>query len=160
MFSRVELIPIGIIHTPFKETDNMPIQPFNGKNIKGSIELYPDYVDGLTDIEGFSHITLVYFFHRITETRLLVKPFMDNEFHGIFATRSPARPNAIGLSTVRLLSVENNILFIEDVDILDGTPLIDIKPFFPQFDNRELERIGWLDGKENIYQVKSDKRFI
>jgi tRNA (adenine37-N6)-methyltransferase len=158
-YKTIGLKPIGVIHSPFKEIGNMPIQPLNAEKIEGSIELYLEYSDGLNDLEGFSHITLIYFFHKVTETKLLVKPFMDDEIHGIFATRSPVRPNPIGISTVRLSGIDKNILYIEDVDILDGTPLLDIKPFFPQFDNRDIERTGWLTGKENIYQVKSDNRF-
>jgi tRNA-Thr(GGU) m(6)t(6)A37 methyltransferase TsaA len=110
-------------------------------------------------LEGFSHIILVYHFHRIKNINLLVKPFMDDLIHGIFATRSPARPNTIGISTVHLININENILNIEDIDILDGTPLFDIKPFYPQFDNRNVENTGWLKGKENNFDVKSDERF-
>jgi len=159
MFKQIIFNPIGFIHSPFNDIQDMPIQPSNGKGVKGTIELNKEYVEGLKDIEGFSHITLIYYLHKITEAKLLVKPFMDNELHGIFATRAPVRPNAIGISTVLLLKVENNILHIQDIDILDGTPLLDIKPFFPQFDNRNAERVGWLTNKENIYNVRSDERF-
>jgi tRNA-Thr(GGU) m(6)t(6)A37 methyltransferase TsaA len=159
MESKIQFKQIGIIHSPLITIENMPIQPLNGEAIKATVELFPDYLVGLLDLEGFSHIILIYFFHKISEPKLLVKPFMDDQIHGIFATRSPVRPNPIGISTVRLKSVENNILYIENVDILDETPLLDIKPFFPQFDNRTAERIGWLAGKENIYNIKSDNRF-
>ena len=151
--------PIGIIHSPFKEVGNMPIQPLNGKCIKGTIELFPEFTGGLKDLEGFSHVILIYFFHMITEPKLLVKPFMDDEIHGIFATRAPVRPNPIGISTVNLICINKNILEIENIDILDGTPLLDIKPFYPQFDNRNVEHSGWLTSKENNYEIKSDERF-
>ena len=135
--------PIGVLHSPFSKIENMPIQPLNGENIKGYVEIFPEYTVGLQDLDGFSHITLIYYFHKISDVRLMVKPFMDNEFHGVFATRSPARPNKIGISTVRLLGIENNTLQIENVDFLNGTPLLDIKPFYPAFDNRIAERVGW-----------------
>lgn len=151
--------PIGIIHSPFTEVSGVPIQPLNAKGIKGTVELYPDFVEGLKDIEGFSHIILIYHFHLISKFSLKVVPFMDNEEHGIFATRSPARPNAIGISTVRLISVDKNILHIEDVDIIDRTPLLDIKPFYPKFDNRITDKVGWLKGKENLNDTRSDNRF-
>ncbi len=151
--------PIGIIHSPFTEISGVPIQPLSAKSIKGTIELNPDFIKGLKDIEGFSHITLIYIFHLISKVSLQVIPFMDDKPHGIFATRSPSRPNPIGISTVRLISVDQNILHIEEVDIIDGTPLLDIKPFYPQFDNRITDKVGWLRGKENIDRIQSDDRF-
>lgn len=153
--------PIGIIHTPFDDINNMPIQPLAAKGIKGHIELSPEYLEGLTDLEGFSHITLLYHFHKINGYHLMVKPFMDNKEHGIFATKSPKRPNAIGYSTVKLLGVENNVIHIEMVDMLNGTPLIDIKPFFSKFDNRTNTKSGWLDNQVNILNrdLRSDTRF-
>ena len=150
---------IGIIHSPYTEISGVPIQPLNAIGIKGTIELNTVFTDGLKDIEGFSHIILVYVFHLTSKFSLQVIPFIDNKMHGIFATRSPSRPNAIGISTVRLINVDHNILHIEDDDIIDGTPLLDIKPFYPQFDNRTTDKIGWLAGKENIYGIKSDDRF-
>ncbi|MBA4312357.1 MAG: tRNA (N6-threonylcarbamoyladenosine(37)-N6)-methyltransferase TrmO [Chlorobiaceae bacterium] len=151
--------PIGIIHSPFTEISGVPIQPLNAKGIKGTIELNPDFIEGLKDIEGFSHITLIYIFHLTSKFSLQVIPFMDDKPHGIFATRSPSRPNPIGISTVRLISVERNILHIEEVDIIDGTPLLDIKPFYPKFDNRITDKVGWLKGKGNLDGVQSDNRF-
>ena len=151
--------PIGIIHSPFTKISGVPIQPLNAKGIKGTIELNPDFIEGLKDIEGFSHITLIYYFHLTSKFSLQVIPFMDTKTHGIFATRSPSRPNAIGISTVRLINVDHNILHIEDVDMIEGTPLLDIKPFYPQFDNRTTEKVGWLKGKENTDRIRSDDRF-
>ena len=153
--------PIGIIQTPHITRENMPIQPLCAKGVKAKIVLKPEYTDGLMDLEGFSHAILLYHLHESNGFDLHVKPFMDKIEHGIFATRSPRRPNAIGMSTVRILSIEDNILHVEDVDILDGTPLIDIKPFFSKFDNRTDAVSGWLDENwhEDNKTLKSDDRF-
>jgi tRNA-Thr(GGU) m(6)t(6)A37 methyltransferase TsaA len=139
----------------------MPIQPIAAEGIKGHIELLPEYVKGMKDLEGFSHITLIYRFHKITDHSLEVIPFMDNEPHGIFATKAPKRPNAIGISTVKLIGIDGNIIYIEQVDMLDGTPLIDIKPFYPRYDNRENVRIGWLEKNKDmpLNKLRSDERF-
>jgi tRNA-Thr(GGU) m(6)t(6)A37 methyltransferase TsaA len=160
-FLPIILNPIGIIHTPFTEINNMPIQPLAAAGVKGYIELYPEYLDGLKDIEGFSHITLLYHFHKINGFELTVTPFMDTNEHGIFATRSPKRPNAIGISTVKLIGIEGNKLYLEETDMLDGSPLIDIKPFYPRFDNRDNCRIGWLQKSElaKAEELRSDERF-
>ena len=151
--------PIGIIHSPFTEISGVPIQPLSAKGIKGTIELNPDFTEGLKDLEGFSHITLIYIFHLISKFSLQVIPFMDDKPHGIFATRSPSRPNPIGISTVRLINIDQSTLHIENVDIVDGTPLLDIKPFYPKFDNRKTDKIGWLVGKRNMHKIRSDERF-
>lgn len=153
--------PIGFIHSSFKNIDGMPVQPSGSANAKGKIVINDEFVPGLFDLEGFSHITLLYHLHKVMDYSLKVIPFIDNKSHGIFATRAPTRPNAIGLSTVRLLKIKNNILYIEDVDMLDGTPLLDIKPFYPKYDNRENVKYGWLEAMENvdINKVKSDNRF-
>jgi len=158
---QITIIPIGIIHTPFNTIEGMPIQPLAAEGVKGHIELFSGYIEGLTDLEGFSHITLMYHLHEINGYDLLVKPFMDNKEHGIFATKSPKRPNAIGLSTVKLLEIQNNVIHIEMVDMLNGTPLIDIKPFYSKFDNRTNTKSGWLDNQENIptRKLRSDNRF-
>ena len=155
------LEPIGVIRTPFKDVEGMPIQPMAAEGVKGRIELNPKFMDGLKDIEGFSHLTLIYHLHKISGYKLVVTPFMDIVPHGIFATRSPKRPNAIGLSTVKLLEVKDNIIYIEQVDILDGTPLIDIKPFYPRYDNRLDVKAGWLEKNPDLPVEKlfSDKRF-
>jgi tRNA-Thr(GGU) m(6)t(6)A37 methyltransferase TsaA len=152
--------PIGIIHSPFKEPKGAPIQPAGGKGIDGTVEVFPEYAEGLEDVEGFSHIVLIYHFHLSKKSSLKVKPYLDDEVHGVFATRAPRRPNPIGISTVRLLRVEGNILYIQDVDIVDQTPLLDIKPYVPEFDVRELQRIGWLEKKvHKLRMTKDDGRF-
>jgi len=152
--------PIGIIHSPFKEPKDTPIQPAGGKGIDGTVEVFPEYAEGLKDVEGFSHIVLIYHFHLSKKSSLKVKPYLDNEVHGVFATRAPSRPNPIGISTVRLLGIEGNILHIQDVDIVDETPLLDIKPHVPEFDIREVQRIGWLEKKvHKLRMTKDDGRF-
>lgn len=152
--------PIGIIHSPFKDINGMPIQPTGAKGIKGTIEIEPEYIAGLKDVEGFSHIFLLYHFHLSEGYSLEVKPFMDDELHGVFATRAPRRPNSVGISVVRLVRIENYILHIEDVDVVDGTPLLDIKPYVPEFDVRKVERTGWLSHKaDKVDKAKADERF-
>lgn len=152
--------PIGVVHSQFKEPKNVPIQSVASKGITGTIEIYPEYIEGLTDLEGFSHIILLYHFHRIKDSSLMVKPFLDDKLHGVFATRSPARPNKIGISIVQLKGIENNILQIQDIDILDGTPLIDIKPYVPKFDCRKTAKIGWFSDKiSKLETTKDDGRF-
>lgn len=156
------LNPIGIIQTSWKDIENMPIQPFAARGAKGYIELLPEFEDGLKDLEGFSHVTLLYHFHKVDGFDLQVVPFMDDEKHGIYATRSPKRPNAIGISTVKIIGIDNNAIEIEDADMLDGSPLIDIKPFFPRYDNRVDDvKIGWLEKNKNLSvdKLKSDDRF-
>jgi putative methyltransferase, YaeB/AF_0241 family len=161
MFEDISYKPIGIIHTHYKDITGMPIQPSGADGVSGSIILRPELTSGLKDIEGFSHIILIYHFHLVTGYKLEVTPFMDRKPHGLFATRVPLRPNPIGISTVKLLKTEHNVLYIEDVDIVDGTPLLDIKPFFEKFDNRNCSRNGWLDNNRtlNIREIKSDDRF-
>jgi tRNA-Thr(GGU) m(6)t(6)A37 methyltransferase TsaA len=144
--------PIGIIHSPFKQPRGTPIQPAGARNIEGTVEIAPEYVDGLKDIEGFSHIILIYHFHLSKGYSLAVKPYMDDQSRGLFATRAPSRPNPIGISIVRLIRVKENILHIRDVDIVNGTPLLDIKP--------EVEKIGWLKETVNkLSRAKDDGRF-
>jgi tRNA-Thr(GGU) m(6)t(6)A37 methyltransferase TsaA len=159
--SEIRLESIGIIRTTYKTIENMPIQPMGAKGKKAHIELKAKFLDGLKDLEEFSYVTLLYHLHKVTDYKLKVIPFMDTEEHGVFATRSPRRPNAIGLSTVKLIGIEGNLIYIEDADILDGTPLLDIKPFFSQFDNREKAKSGWLDRKweEKHKTLTSDERF-
>jgi tRNA-Thr(GGU) m(6)t(6)A37 methyltransferase TsaA len=137
--------PIGIIHTPHTAADKTPIQPAFATGIPGTVELDPAYEAGLRDLEGFSHIWLLYVLDRAGDPRLAVKPFLEDATHGVFATRSPRRPNPLGLSVVRLVGRSDCTLRIEDVDILDGTPLLDIKPYVDRFDQREDVRCGWLD---------------
>jgi tRNA-Thr(GGU) m(6)t(6)A37 methyltransferase TsaA len=152
--------PIGVIHSPFKEPKGTPIQPAGAEGIGGRVEVFPQYTEGLKDLEGFSHIILIYHFHLAKEPALIQKPYMDTEPHGVFAIRSPSRPNPIGISVVRLVGVEGNTLHIQDVDIVDGTPLLDIKPYVPEFDARKAEKIGWLEKTvRNITASKDDGRF-
>ncbi len=152
--------PIGIIHTPYENTKNMPIQPSSAKGITGTVEIKPSFANGLKDINGFSHIILIYHFHLSNGYQLEVKPFLDENSHGVFATRAPKRPNNIGISIVKLVKVENNFLHVENIDIINGTPLLDIKPFVPGFDATVNVKIGWLAGsKHKISHQKSDGRF-
>jgi tRNA (adenine37-N6)-methyltransferase len=136
--------PIGLIHSPFTEKDKTPIQASRSEAI-GRVEIYPEFADGLKDIEALSHIYLFYVFHESQGYKLRVKPFLDDREHGIFATCYPYRPNPIGISIVKLISREDNILTVEGVDVLDGTPLLDIKPYVPDFDHRVNVRTGWYE---------------
>lgn len=145
--------PIGVIRSPFKEPVGMPIQSVAARSIAGSIELDPEYCAGLKDIAGFSHLILLYHLHLMKNPGLTVVPFLDDQPHGVFATRSPKRPNPIGLSIVRLVRIQETTLFIEDVDIVDGTPLLDIKPYVPNFDIRDDATIGWF--AKNITRVQT-----
>jgi len=137
--------PIGLIRTPHKIPSETPIQPVFSLGIRGSVLLDPEYADGLLDLDQFSHIILIYYFHRSEGARLILKPYLQDKKHGIFATRAPHRPNPIGFSVVKLIAVEKNILHIEDVDILDETPLLDIKPYVKRFDSQDNVRSGWQD---------------
>jgi tRNA-Thr(GGU) m(6)t(6)A37 methyltransferase TsaA len=152
--------PIGIVHTPFSDVEGMPIQPTAALGVPGSIVLEAEFAAGLLDLEGFSHLTLLYHLHAVRQTRLIVTPFLDDSPHGVFATRSPARPNPLGLSTVRLVAIHGCTVEIEDVDMLDGTPLLDIKPYAPAFDDRQGARVGWFSGRlDNLAKVRADPRF-
>jgi tRNA-Thr(GGU) m(6)t(6)A37 methyltransferase TsaA len=157
---KISYQPIGIIHSPFKNIKGMPIQSAGAKGIKGTIELHPAYAEGLKDLEGFSHIILLYHFHLSKSYSLTVKPFLDKDMRGVFATRAPRRPNPIGLSIVKLLGIEGCTLHIEEVDVVDGTPLLDIKPYVPKFDVKRAKRIGWLSKTVGrVYVTKADDRF-
>ena len=157
---KINYQPIGIIHSPFKDIKEMPIQPSGAANIKGRIELLPELVPGLKDLDGFSNIILIYHFHHVQGVDLTVIPFLDLQKRGLFATRAPKRPNPIGLSVVKLTGIEENSLHIENVDILDGTPLLDIKPYVPEFDHFKVERVGWLEKTvEEVRDKRSDDRF-
>lgn len=152
--------PIGIIRSPFRTVEGTPIQPAGASGVRGTIELREEFLAGLKDLDGFSHIILIYHFNLSPGYALEVKPFLDDRLRGVFATRAPKRPNPIGISVVKLIGIEGMILYIEDVDIVDGTPLLDIKPYVPQFDSRETELIGWLSGRvEAVEQSKADERF-
>ena len=137
---------IGIIHSPHKVLADIPIQPVFSTNIKGTVVVNPEFSEGLLDLQEFSHIHLFYFFHQSQKTCLHVKPFLSEMEHGIFATRSPHRPNKLGMSLVRLTKIDGHVLHVEDIDILDGTPLLDIKPYIQRFDSRGNVRSGWQDG--------------
>jgi len=154
-------IQIGTIHSPFREPGGTPIQPMAAKGIGGSVEVFDHYNEGLKDIDGFSHLILLYHFHLLSAERpLVVKPFLDERSHGVFATRAPGRPNPIGISVVRLIRVVGNILHVKDLDILDGTPLLDIKPYISEFDVTEVTKKGWIE--KNIGKLaftKDDGRF-
>jgi tRNA-Thr(GGU) m(6)t(6)A37 methyltransferase TsaA len=154
--------PIGVIRSPFKEPRGTPIQPPAAAGIAGSVKVDPAYAEGLKDLDGFSHIILLYHFHLSRPSSLQPQPFMDDEAHGVFAMRGPSRPNTIGLSVVRLIERRENVLRIEDLDIVDGTPLLDIKPYVPHFDARDTVgvRIGWLENNvKKLSTTKDDGRF-
>lgn len=154
------LKPLGIIHSPFKTVENMPIQPLAGREYEAQIEIYSEFLEGLADLEGFSHIYIIFHLNKVENYRLKVVPFLDTVERGVFSTRSPARPNPLGLSLVELISVNGNILDIRGVDMLDGSPVIDIKPYVPDFDRHNKVRRGWLEGKTESAEKKfSDSRF-
>ena len=151
---------IGTIHTPFKRKEGTPIQSSGSRGINGTIELKREYVEGLFDLDKFSHIILIYHFHKSKGFDLQVIPFLDDKPHGIFATRAPRRPNSIGFSVVKLISIKDNILEIENVDMLDGTVLLDIKPYISQFDIHTIEKSGWINNKTGYpNETTSDDRF-
>jgi tRNA-Thr(GGU) m(6)t(6)A37 methyltransferase TsaA len=149
---------IGIIHSEHTIAEETPIQPVYAKGCKGYVELYPEFVDGLRDLSGFSHIYLIYHFHKSREVKLIVKPYLQDAYRGIFSTRAPFRPNPIGLSVVELLGIEGNILHLDGVDILDGTPLLDIKPYTAKFDLRNVTKNGWQDEVDGHTARKKGKR--
>lgn len=152
--------PIGSIRSPYKEPEGTPIQTTGAKGVGGTVEILPERAEGLKDLDGFSHIILIYHFHLSKGYSLTVMPFLDDTSRGVFATRAPKRPNSIGFSVVRLVKIEGTTLYIEDVDIIDSTPLLDIKPYVPEFDAKEAERIGWLAGRaEKAAKKGADKRF-
>ncbi len=157
---KITLTPIGTIYSPHKAPEGTPIQPTAARGTPGTIILEPEFVPGLDDLDGFSYLILLYYFDRVTQTKLKVRPFLDDQPHGVFATRAPVRPNRIGLSIVRLTRIDGRTLYLEDVDILDGTPLLDIKPYVDRFDRRISENQGWLE--KNIAQLAgktADGRF-
>jgi tRNA-Thr(GGU) m(6)t(6)A37 methyltransferase TsaA len=152
--------PIGVIATPFAEPQGTPIQPGAARHKAGTVRVFPEYVEGLQDLEGFSHIFLIYFFHLSKDFSLKVKPFLDDQMRGVFATRAPSRPNPIGISLVRLESVQGDRLEVLDVDMVNGTPLLDIKPYVPEFDFGSDAKIGWLaKNLEKLRSARDDGRF-
>lgn len=154
----MNLRPIGVIHSPHTKAVGTPVQSSLAGGIEGTVEVFPEFVPGLKDLGGFERIWLVYWFDRAKEPQLEVIPYLDTVPHGLFATRAPCRPNPIGISTVRLLEVLGNLLRVDGVDILDGTPLLDIKPYLPSFDAFEAHRVGWFDGSKNM-SMRADNRF-
>ena len=157
---QINYSPIGVINSPFNSPEDMPIQGIGGKGIKATIEIYSEFADGLKDLDGFSHIILLYHMHMVEKSALIVRPFMDDKQRGIFATRSPVRPNPIGMTVVRLTEISDNLLIVEDIDMIDQTPLLDIKPCLPMIDDIQGLRLGWLTGKiDQFIDKKSDNRF-
>ncbi|MFC2029028.1 tRNA (N6-threonylcarbamoyladenosine(37)-N6)-methyltransferase TrmO, partial [Chloroflexota bacterium] len=156
----IEYESIGVIHTLFNSLEEMPIQPTSDTSGPGTIEIFPEFVEGLKDLEGFSHVYLLYHFHKVGAPKLTVTPFLDKDPRGIFATRAPSRPNPIGLSLVKLVRVENDIVYVDQMDVLNGTPLLDIKPYVPSFENVDNFRTGWLaKEKGHVRGTRSDDRF-
>jgi tRNA-Thr(GGU) m(6)t(6)A37 methyltransferase TsaA len=156
----MKIEPIGTIHTPFTQKEGMPIQPKGADGVSGTVELFEQFREGLQDLDGFSHIILVYHFHRSEGFDLKVVPFMDTTPRGVFATRAPKRPNPIGMSIVSLDRIEDGVLHVGNIDILDGTPLLDIKPLVPQFDCPQNVRTGWIEkSNDDVTTKKSDDRF-
>ena len=152
--------PIGIIHSPFSSLAEMPIQPASETSAPGTVEIFPEFAPGLKDLDGFSHIYLIYHLHKAQFSGLTVTPFLDDEPRGLFATRAPNRPNPIGLSLVKLTRIEGNILHVQNLDVLDGTPLLDIKPYVAAFEETADLRTGWLEqNKDKIRRKTSDDRF-
>ena len=157
----LRLKPLGVIRTPFASREGMPIQPKGADGVKGTVEVFEPYRPGLKDLDGFSHLILLYQFHKSEGYELELVPFMDTVPRGVFATRAPRRPNPIGLSIVRLEGIEGGTVYISEVDILDGAPLLDIKPYVPQFDQPEQVRSGWIEeSTTNVATKKSDGRFL
>ena len=160
MKTEIKYTSIGIIRSPFKNIEDVPIQPSGAKKIKGTVEVENNFVSGLKDLNGFSHIILIYHFHLVKGFLLEVIPFLDKTSRGLFATRAPKRPNSIGISVVKLLKIENNKVFVENVDVVDGTPLLDIKPYVKEFDNVTKSKNGWLThSAKRSKRIKSDLRF-
>ena len=140
--------PIGVVHSPFKEPfSGAPKTPSERRDYQGMIEIYPEFKDGLRDLEGFSHIIVIFYFHKAKYSGLIVKPYLDDNYKGVFATRFPNRPNLVGSSVVQLLEINGNILNIKGLDMIEGSPVIDIKPYIPEFKSDDKIRIGWLEGK-------------
>lgn len=157
---KIEFSSIGIIHSSFTTIEGMPLQPNSEHAKPGTIEIFPEFSNGLKDVSGFSHLILLYNFHQSKNFRLQVQPFLDSELRGVFATRAPARPNQIGLSVVEIEKIEGNIIYLKNLDMLDGTPLLDIKPFIPEFDAPVCSKKGWLESMLSQHSnTKTDNRF-
>ena len=158
--NEIKYHPIGVIRSPFNSLEDMPIQPTSDTSKPGVVEIFPEFADGLKDLEGFSHIYLLYHLHKVRQSNLTVTPFLDKEPRGIFATRAPSRPNPIGLSLVELVRIEGNLIHVNRLDVLDGTPLLDVKPYVPGFEQARNIRIGWLEQAQGQVRTRrSDDRF-
>ena len=144
----MKLTQIGIVHSPFVRAKGTPIQPFSAKGSEGRIEIFDPYLEGLRDLDGFQRIWVLFWCHRARRPKMTVIPYRDTVEHGLFATRAPARPNPIGLSTLRLLRISGNILYVAELDILHGSPVLDIKPYVAEYDSYPAQRCGWLDGEQ------------
>jgi tRNA-Thr(GGU) m(6)t(6)A37 methyltransferase TsaA len=151
--------PVGIVHSPYKTSKGVPVQPGVAKGAEGRVELFPEYEPALKDLDGFDRIWLVCWFHRARQPKLKVVPYRDTVERGLFATRAPSRPNPIGISPVRLLGVEGNMLHVADIDLLDGTPVLDVKPYSPLFDCFSGSKAGWLDNSKPDARRRADDRF-
>lgn len=152
-----QLTAIGVIHTAYRQAKGTPVQGVSGGGEQGIVEIYPEYAEGLLDVAGFERLWLITLLDRASAPQLIAKPYLDTQEHGVFATRAPARPNPIGLSVVRLLSVEGDRLIVADVDMLDGTPLLDLKPYVPAFDCFAMSRTGWYQGRSAQGAVADDR---
>lgn len=150
--------PIGVLRSEHTEAERTPIQPAYAQGCVGRAEVFPEFADGLADLEGFSHIYIIYHFHQAPSPRLKVKPFLQDLEHGVFATRAPARPNPIGLSVVELVRREGSVLYLDGVDVLDGTPLLDIKPYTAKFDRVDTTRNGWQDSVDEVQAQERGRR--
>lgn len=160
--TKIEMEQLGIIKTPFNKIEGMPIQPTGAIGVKGKIIIDKKFVKGLKDLDGFSHLNILYLLHKVDGYNLEVKPFLDNDTHGVFATRSPKRPNRIGSSIIKLDKVDGNVIHISNVDVLDNTPLLDIKPYVPHLYEDTIKdlKIGWFENKhQNAKTTKADDRF-
>jgi len=156
----IRLKPIGVIRSPFKDPRGAPIQATNGQGVRGFAEVFEEYAEGLDDLDGFSHVVLICHLHLARQTNLKVTPFLDTVLRGVFSTRAPSRPNHLGLTIARLVRIEGNTLHLEDLDIVDGTPLLDIKPYVPRLDQRQGAKLGWLEGKTSEFtRGLADDRF-
>jgi tRNA-Thr(GGU) m(6)t(6)A37 methyltransferase TsaA len=142
---QIILNPIGVIHSPYKEPGDIPIQGIFKNDVEGWVQLQKKYIKGLRDLDGFSHAILIYYFHKSQKEEIEGKPFLEKKTHGIFAVRSPHRPNHLGFSIVKINEIVENIIYFTGVDMLDGTPLLDIKPYVKYFDSREEVTCGWIE---------------
>jgi tRNA-Thr(GGU) m(6)t(6)A37 methyltransferase TsaA len=161
MKMRFTFRPIGVLKTSFQRKQGVPIQGVFDPESKGTAEIFEEYEEGLRDLEGFSHLILLYVFHQSEGYDLICRPYMEEKYHGVFAMRAPRRPNPIGISVVRLEKREGRMLYLAELDMLDGSPLLDIKPFVPKFDHRKNVKVGWMEGtfRNSRHRTVSDDRF-